>query len=158
MARRTEEELRTAFWAKVDMTGGESACWPWTGYTLPNGYGHAYDGTRVPRRAHRYAYELASGVSPGRLQVLHSCDNPVCCNPAHLRLGSHRDNMDDKLARERNARGERHGLHRVPDETVLEIKAWYAVGGWSQRDLAGAFGLSQPQVGNYVRGDQRSKP
>lgn len=83
------------------------ACWPWLGYCLPNGYGtfsiepHG-SGKTLNLLAHRVAKTLALGrdlVDLGR----HSCDNPPCCNPAHILEGTHQDNHDDMVARGRQA-------------------------------------------------------
>lgn len=86
-------------------------CWPWKGY-LSSGYGRLdIDGVKGVY-AHRAAYIAANpgcGLSlkdDGSKEqcVLHKCDNPACCNPRHLFLGSHQDNMDDKVAKGRSHR------------------------------------------------------
>lgn len=74
------------FWAKVDRSGD---CWLWMGKRIVK-YGYFNH-----RRAHRVAWELTHGDIPKGLYVLHSCDNPPCVNPAHLRLGTQFDNMAD---------------------------------------------------------------
>jgi hypothetical protein len=78
-------------------------CWPWRGATSRDGYGVVRLGRGRRRRlvyAHRLAYALAFG-SPGRLQILHTCDVPACCNPMHLRAGTQRDNVHDMIAKGR---------------------------------------------------------
>lgn len=85
--------LDERFWAKVrrDPTG----CWEWTGYRHYRwGYGHIAVNRKV-QNAHRVAWELTEGEIPAGLLVLHRCDNPPCCRPAHLFLGTHDDNMKD---------------------------------------------------------------
>lgn len=78
---------------------GES-CWEWTGYRGARGYGWTtINGVRMG--AHRASYEFHVGPIPKGMWVLHSCDNPPCVNPAHLRAGTHRDNMDDVRDRAR---------------------------------------------------------
>lgn len=71
----------------------ESGCLEWTGATL-KGYGQVGDGQKV-LYAHRVAYELAYGPIPDGLHVLHRCDNPPCCEPSHLFVGTHAENMTD---------------------------------------------------------------
>ena len=85
------------FWSKVKRT--PDACWEWQGGTFQNGYGMFAAGRRAGkayvRTAHRTAYELTHGLIPDGLQILHACDNRVCCNPAHMSLGTSKDNMAD---------------------------------------------------------------
>lgn len=80
----------------------ESGCWEWTGVLDSHGYGkisiYIGPGT-VSRRASRVAYEAFKGQVPDGLFVLHTCDNRLCCNPQHLYVGDHKQNMKD--ARER---------------------------------------------------------
>jgi hypothetical protein len=77
----------------------DSGCWEWTGY-LKKGYGWTGAGL-----AHRKAYALAFGAIPAGMLVCHRCDNPRCCNPAHLWLGTNGDNIRD-MARKGRARGQ----------------------------------------------------
>lgn len=94
------------FWAKVDMRGPDE-CWLWTAsrFTDRYGYGKFNAGTRQDETnvvyAHRFAYALMHGPIPDGMQVLHSCDAPPCVNPQHLRLGTPRENTDDKMRRGR---------------------------------------------------------
>lgn len=97
----TEEEH---FWARVDRRGPDE-CWPWRGGKIKMGYGVlAFHGHH--RMATHVAWSLANGHPfPDGLLCLHSCDNPPCCNPAHLRPGDHKDNAGDAVARGRNYKG-----------------------------------------------------
>lgn len=91
------------FWARVDRSGGPDACWPWTGKsTMRYGYGLLTWKQRLVNAA-RLAYELVVGPIPAGLDLLHSCDNPPCCNPKHLRPGTHMENMIDMDTRKRGA-------------------------------------------------------
>lgn len=86
------------FFAKVEFRG-EDECWPWTGMRA-HGYGYIWrEGKMV--RAHRLSYEIHVGEIPEGLLVLHSCDNPGCVNPAHLRVGTGVDNSRDAIERGR---------------------------------------------------------
>lgn len=93
------------FWAKVDKRGLEE-CWLWTASLFRLGYGQFRAGPGQKRNvlAHRFSYEVAHGPIPVGLCVMHTCDNRRCVNPAHLRLGTHTDNMRDCAAKGRNCR------------------------------------------------------
>jgi hypothetical protein len=91
--------LAERFWAKVERRG-PTECWEWRGARKPKGYGSFRIGNRVDC-AHWVAYRLAVGEVPAGLQVLHSCDNPPCCNPAHLRPGTPLENTRDSIIRGR---------------------------------------------------------
>ncbi len=76
----------------------ENGCWKWNGAKDPNGYGiiSNRNGSHLsPEKAHRVSYEAAFGEIPKGMNVCHRCDNPECTNPAHLFLGSQKDNMKD---------------------------------------------------------------
>lgn len=94
-------------WAKVDRSAGPDGCWPFTGSTMHNGYGHlgGEGGRGAPTlAAHRVAYEDAVGPIPAGMYVLHTCDNRPCCNPAHLWIGTQGDNLRDMWAKGRRPR------------------------------------------------------
>jgi hypothetical protein len=93
------------FWAKVEIPAAprhENLCWNWKGSTAKD-YGQIkIDG--VVLRAHRVAFEMFYGPLEDEAHVLHSCDNPLCVNPKHIRSGTHQENMDDKRQRGRTTR------------------------------------------------------
>lgn len=78
----------------------ETGCWNWTGATDRYGYGNMKRAGKSIR-AHRYAFEKLVGPIPSGACVLHSCDNPACVNPDHLRTGSQKDNIHDAIERGR---------------------------------------------------------
>jgi hypothetical protein len=88
------------FWQNVKK-GASDECWPWARATHPRGYGRVwFGGKRVG--AHRIAWELENGqIAPG-LGILHSCDNPPCCNPAHLTPGTQAENLADMAKKGRH--------------------------------------------------------
>lgn len=79
-------------------------CIEWRGRRFPNGYGHIKSRPLVRAGylyAHRWAYEKFYGSIPKGLFVMHTCDNPPCINPTHLRLGTNSDNIRDSVAKGR---------------------------------------------------------
>jgi hypothetical protein len=158
--------IHERFWAKVDKDIGPvhpeyGKCWMWTGYTMP---GHAYGqignepGKRpLSLRAHRVAWELAVGPIPKGLYVLHDCDNPKCVRPAHLSVGTQKDNMRDMDARNRrvNAQpsGEDCAHSRLTANEVRSMRREHAAGE-RQVDLAKKYAISQAHVSQIIRGTQ----
>lgn len=152
------------FWSKVDRSGGPEACWPWRGALNSHGYGHVRWNGKCSR-ANRVAWMLTSGPLPeDKPCVRHRCDQPSCCNPAHLLPGTHSENMDDMARRGRSASGERNGSHTKPGAVrrgeshsssrltaaqVLQIRA-LAASGTSQEHIASAFGVSRRHVSDVV--------
>jgi hypothetical protein len=111
--RGPRTDLIERFWAKVDTSGGPDACWPWTASRHSYGYGQiGLPGGGIVR-AHRLAWEIANGPIPEGKGILHSCDNPPCCNARHLRPGTDLDNAADAKAHGR-PRGRRRLLQRKP--------------------------------------------
>ena len=82
-----------------------SGCWEYQGAKFSEGYGQIKIHSQV-YRAHVLAYSLFVGEIPEGMNVCHHCDNPSCCNPSHLFLGTHAENMADKVAKGRQAKGE----------------------------------------------------
>lgn len=134
------------FWSQVDKSGD---CWIWTGLRFTSGYGRF---TRRAYRTHRVAWELTNGPIPEGLYVCHQCDNPPCCNPAHLFLGSPADNMADMVAKGRQTRGVDAPKARLTSPQVLVVKAAYESGHVSYDDLAEAFGVTKSSVYAIVKG------
>lgn len=113
------------FWAKVDKSAGSDECWPWRGALNPKGYGQfRHDGQM--RQAHRWILGALRG-SPLRWdddlkeEACHHCDYRACCNPAHLYIGSHAENMQDCLRRGRNPQASKthcpQGHEYTPENT-----------------------------------------
>lgn len=133
------------FWSKVRRDSPEK-CWAWQAATDRYGYG-AISAPRERRtlQAHRAAYELARGPIPVGLHVLHRCDNRACCNPDHLFLGTHRENMRDMLAKGRLR------ARRASKLTAERIEAIRKAKG-RQSDIAARFCASLPTVSRIQAG------
>ena len=127
----------------------DSGCWEWQAYCMPRGYGMFRTSLRH-ELAHRISYQLFVGVLDPKLDVMHSCDNTRCVNPAHLSLGTRKDNMHDAHCKGRTAKGEKHGRSKLTEDQVRAIKK--ATG--SQRSIAVMFGVSQPTISDIKTGQK----
>lgn len=151
VARAAPRPQEERFWEKVDVRGADD-CWPWTGATSRHGYGAM---RRTGRRggtslkAHRYSAELAGMDIEGK-SVLHSCDNPPCCNPAHLRPGTQAENMADKAARGRAPRGEAASNVKLTEADVREIRSRREAGAMLHV-IAEEFGTTTANVDHIVK-------
>lgn len=141
----TRDDLTPAdverFESRVDRSAGPDACHEWTGSRQSKGYGRMWGSvSRRPVNAHRVAYVLAYGLIPAGLVVRHRCDNPPCCNPAHLTLGTQRDNVHDRDERDRQAQGESHGQAKLTVEAVNDMRR-RARAGATYVELADEYGV-----------------
>lgn len=144
--------LEQRFWEKVDKRGNDE-CWPWLGNAKKTqGYGEIKVNGKV-KMAHRICYELEHGVIPDGLVIMHKCDNPGCCNPAHLVLGTVNDNNQDKKQKGRAASmpGEGNPFAKLTEDKVREIRKIREDTGLPFRKIARQFGISQKQVINIVK-------
>lgn len=167
--------VQVRFWSHVDSSRAGS-CWPWKAALTADGYGFFsmkfVDGATRSRRASRVAWAYGNGRWPDVDEVVrHECDNPICCNPNHLVIGSHRDNMLDRAERKTSrSRGDTHwtrtqpanvrrgsavGGSKLTEAQVLEIKARYAASGGvrgAQVALAKEYGVSPQMVNMILKG------
>lgn len=144
------EPLEVRFAVRVERRGPDE-CWPWTGSTDRQGYGMlSVNGKNVG--AHRVALFLATGVWPV-LDTLHSCDNPPCCNEAHLSEGTHAENMRQMIERGRRAtqRGDAHPGSKLTPQAISEAQQLRDQG-WKLADLGGRYGVSLSTIGRALQG------
>lgn len=139
----TEE---TRFFKRV-IVGSTTECWPWTGSVIKAGWhGQWRNASGQVELTHRAAWRLFKSPIPEGAFVLHRCDNPICVNPSHLFLGSQSDNMRDMWAKGR-ARpkvllGEKHGMSKVTESMVREIRS----SSLSGVELSRKFGITPTTV------------
>lgn len=142
------------FWAKVDRSGGPDACWTWTAsQRIAFGYGMFCISRFKSVSAHRFSWELHNGPIPKGLSILHRCDNPKCVNPAHLTIGSQKENIQDASQKGRLVRpsGARNGQSKLTDKDVQTIRRLRA-----QKvpiaTVAAQFGVSLATISMIVHG------
>lgn len=143
--------IAVRFWEKVDMSSGPGGCWPWLG-VKSRGYGKLASGARTASRmATHVALELAGIDVPDGMRVCHRCDNPSCVNPAHLFVGTARDNSRDMVAKDRHCRGERYPHHKLTDEQAVQIRELKAAGA-TYDELEHQFGVGRSPLHRIVTG------
>lgn len=143
-----EKTLARRFWSNVEKSDG--GCWMWIGTKVNKGYGViGYRGKAIG--AHRMSYIIHHGEIPDGMILLHSCDNPSCVNPDHLRLGTRAENCADKVAKGRQNRGETNSNAKVTETDVIEMRRLYANGS-TCAELAEKYSLSGVGVWQIVTG------
>lgn len=155
------------FWKKVRKTGPDD-CWEWVGWRQKKAAGRLPYGMwrpsptqkSTPLKAHRVAWTLINGPIPNGLCVCHRCDNPACCNPSHLWLGTASDNNKDRDGKGRTvppqrvcdhgkfSRGSKHGMSKLTEDDILAILA----DNRPQTVIAAAYGVHSSNINHIKRG------
>lgn len=144
------------FWGKVDKCGPDE-CWEWQAARNKDYGWFRHNGSTY--FAHRVAFVITNGDV--ELCVLHTCNNPPCCNPKHLYAGTLKDNaqqcFDDGRGNNNlqnaNHRGEKNSQTKLTESDVHEIRRLYT-GGWLQREIAGEYDIHQSGVSRICRDKQ----
>jgi HNH endonuclease len=136
------------FYARIGKKEPEE-CWEWQGDINGGGYGQfSLGGKRVI--AHRFVWELINGPIPEGMFICHKCDNPPCCNPNHLFLGTPKDNSQDRDHKGRGAKGEKSGVSVLTEEQVLAIREEYARGGATYLGLGKKYGVRDGTIKKII--------
>lgn len=137
------------FWEKVAIAHPD-VCWPWLASTCRQNYGQVVlprDGSdQFKAIATRVSYFLHYGIDPGELLVRHKCDNTICCNPHHLELGTHEENMQDKIDRDRNPRGDGHAHAKLTYVDVRKIRTLLTAEEKSLAQIGVLFGVNKSAI------------
>lgn len=138
--------------------GGDDECWLWAGFRNKGGYGKLGGRRREKHFAHRVAWETWVGLIPGGVCVLHHCDNPPCCNPKHLFIGSQADNMKDMAKK-----GRRLGLGGLPgvtnpnakltEQEVAAVRGLLLEGKLTHREIGVMLGVSRAAISHISCGN-----
>jgi hypothetical protein len=147
------DALVERFWSKVDKRSDDE-CWEWTQHRKSSGYGQFVLRKGVFLTASRVALALTIGrpLRQGEL-ACHRCDNPPCCNPAHIFAGTAYDNATDAInkGRANRSHGEKHKSARLTEDIVREIRQLEPVYGLDAR-LAVEFGISANSIRKVRQG------
>lgn len=146
------------FFSKLNK-GSENECWEWRGSRNKAGYGVFNaklnnTGSSKSCLAHRYSYQISTGIDPTGKLVMHKCDNPPCCNPSHLTLGTHQDNATDKMMKGRGVcgpSGEKHYKAKLTRSIIDEARRLLD-NGESYSKLGKRFGVSGSTINKAILG------
>lgn len=152
-----EPEMCDRFWSCVSV-GPASECWLWKRGRSPKGYGQfAYTPVKykqVMRRAHRVALMLSGQIVRDHDMVLHACNNPPCCNPNHLRVGTAEDNWADRhgngMCSGGVPQGSAHGQAKLTEEVVRKMRLRHPDA--TIKSLADKYGVGRRTASDAIRG------
>jgi hypothetical protein len=148
---RRNRTIEQRFWEKVKKTDD---CWEWLG-ARSGANGGRYGSFRMGEKTiqtHRLSWELTNGKIPKEICVLHHCDNVICVNPAHLFLGTQKDNSMDMIKKGRSAdkTGENAGMAKLTWRKVQRIRRLMGMGGITQVEMGKYYGVKHSTVSNIL--------
>lgn len=134
-----------------------TGCWLWFKATDGHGYGQLRNPGSGPGRnvlAHRVSFEISNGSIPAGMVIMHSCDQPLCVNPDHLRLGTMKDNSQDMIAKGRR----RIVIYsKLSNQDVQAIRLWDQSGEVTKSEIAAAFNLNRGSVSRLCSLQRRAE-
>ena len=146
---RFPQDFLHRFWPRVQKT---ATCWLWLGTCANKGYGQIRFQNRMTL-THRIAWELHYGPIPAGLFVCHHCDNPPCCNPAHLFLGTNHDNLMDSSRKGRHKNpsflGSSNPYSKLKESDIVTIRLLQQ-NGLPQRSLAKQYNVSEALISRII--------
>lgn len=144
------------FWSKVSIVKDKKSCWVWAQSLKAHKFGYGVVEFKGKKKvAHRFAYELVNKLSLLSSQkVCHKCDNPPCCRPSHLFIGSQKDNVDDMISKLRHRGGIDDSKLILTHKQVSDIISLND-GGIPQKEIAKVFGISPSYVSRLINGNRR---
>jgi hypothetical protein len=154
--RQPGQSVEEWFWSRT--LRAANGCLEWQNAIHDTGYGVFAIGKKM-FRAHRYAWEITNGQIPVGLFVCHRCDNRKCVDPAHLFLGTQMDNMRDMSSKGRSgsvvrpeklSRGSHRYNAKLSEEAVRFIRAAYAEGGVTQKELGRKYGVPRALITKVI--------
>jgi len=149
-----DKEIHKRIWEKIEQRG-PNECWLWTGAKSRSGRTNNYYGEfkvyyskkhRKWYRAHRLVYEDVNGPIPSGMCVRHTCNNTLCCNPKHLIIGTHQDNMNDMILDQRSLVGSKNPSAKLSEQDVEEIKTLRTHGN-TLKYIASIYGVHLSTIG-----------
>jgi hypothetical protein len=137
------------FWKYVDILG-EDDCWNWKLWKNTKGYGR-WKVCKKTIFCHRHAYEISIGPIPDGYHILHHCDNPLCCNPKHLFAGTNKDNVNDRVSKNRSAdcSGELNSRAKLTNKDVVQIRELCKT--MRQTDIAKLYNVTRTIINSIIK-------
>lgn len=135
-------------------TENDNECWECFSHSKKGGNNNSYVSIRAYGKQtylHRESYRTYNGEIPSGMVIMHTCDNPKCCNPKHLKIGTHKDNVDDKVSKNRHTFGETNGMCKLKKEEVLQILEYKKMGNTEQK-ISELIKTSKSNVHNILSG------
>lgn len=143
------------FWQRVDIQGPNN-CWKWLGPVSDKGYGiFCYNNQKFVASRSSWQFSNPDTKLSKELFICHTCDNPPCVNPGHLFLGTPKDNMIDKVNKDRHLWGEKNGSAKLSDGQVYEMYELREEKKWSIEEIANKFNLNKSYTSNILTGYRR---